>query len=97
MPNCWGQFSPEAHFSKMIHTGKKSISLSLDELSVLSVNFNKEAMGEGQQRVHTRSHTHVRSHTHDHTTVTADALLTVELGHAHTSPKHRHTYKHTLL
>lgn len=97
MPNCWGQFSPEAHFSKMIHTGKKSISLSLDELSVLSVNFNEAAMGEGQQRVYTRSHTHVHSHTHDHTTVTADALLTVELGHAHTSPKHRHTYKHTLL
>lgn len=81
----------------MIHTGKKSISLSLDELSVLSVNFNKEAMGEGQQRVYTQSHTHVHSHTHDHTAITADASLTVELGHAHKSPKHRHTYKHAPL
>lgn len=94
-----GQFSPEAHFSKMIHTGKKSISLSLDELSVLSVGFYKEAMGEGGKRVHTQSHTHVRvrTQTHDHTAITADSLLTVELGHAHKSPKHRHTYKHALL
>lgn len=56
-----GQFSPEAHFSKMIHTGKKSISLSLDELSVLSVGFYKEAMGEGGKGVHTQSHTHTRA------------------------------------
>lgn len=34
--NLLQQFSPEAHFSKMIHTGKKSISLSLNELGVLS-------------------------------------------------------------
>ncbi len=63
-----GQFSPEAHFSKMIHTGKKNISLSLDELSVLSVGFNKEAMGEGEQRVHTQSHTDACMCTHTHTT-----------------------------
>lgn len=58
-----GQFSPEAHFSKVIHTGKKSISLSLDELSVLSVGFDKEAMGEGEQHVHTqpRAHTNPRA------------------------------------
>ena len=58
-----GQFGPEAHFSKMIHTGKKSISLSSDELSVLSVGFNKEAMGEGEQRARTqsRTHTHTRA------------------------------------
>lgn len=59
-----GQFSPEAHFSKMIHTGKKSFSLSLDELSVLSVGFNKEAMGEGDQRVHTHSHTQACARIH---------------------------------
>lgn len=60
-----GQFSPEAHFSKMIHTGKKSISLSLDELSVLSVGFDKEAMGEGEQRVRTQSRTLSHTHTHE--------------------------------
>ena len=49
------QFSPEAHFFKMIHTGKESISLSLDELSVLSVGFYKEAMGEGGGRVCARA------------------------------------------
>lgn len=63
-----GQFSPEAHFSKMIHTGKKSISLSLDELSVLSVGFYKEAMGEGGKRVHTQSHTHMCVCAHIHMT-----------------------------
>ena len=61
-----GQFGPEAHFSKMIHTGKKSISLSSDELSVLSVGFNKEAMGEGEQRARTQSRTHTHTHTHTH-------------------------------
>lgn len=34
-----GQFSTEAHFSKMIHAGKKSVSLSSDELGVLSADF----------------------------------------------------------
>lgn len=52
-----GQFSPEAHFSKMIHTGKESISLSLDELSVLSVGFYKEAMGEGGERACAHTYT----------------------------------------
>lgn len=58
-----GQFSPEAHFSKMIHTGKKSISLSLDELSVLSVGSYKETMGEGRGRMHTQSHTRAHART----------------------------------
>lgn len=63
------QRSPEAHFSKMTHTGKKSISLSLDELHVLSVGFNEEAQGEGGACTH--SHTlnaaeHVRTHLHTH-------------------------------
>lgn len=57
-----GQFSPEAHFSKMIHTGKKSISLSSDEPSV---GFHKEAMGEGGGRGHTQSHVRVLTHTQD--------------------------------
>lgn len=68
-----GQFSPEAHFSKMIHTGKKNISLSSDELSVLSVGFNKEAMGEGEQRVHTQLHALKRTHTLTHTHTSACA------------------------
>ena len=42
-----GHFSPEAHFSKMIHTGKKSLPLSSDELSVLSVSSDKETLREG--------------------------------------------------
>ena len=59
-----GQFSPEAHFSKMIHTGKKSISLSLDELSVLSVGLNKEAMGGGRRMcAHSVAHARACAHT----------------------------------
>ena len=84
----------------MIHTGKKSISLSLDELSVLSVGFTRKRWGR-EEDVCTLNltHTHVRmhTHTHDHAAITADSLLTVELGHAHKSPKHRHRYKHALL
>lgn len=94
-----GQFSPEAHFSKMIHTGKKSISLSSDELSVLSVSFYKEAIGGREEMACTLNHTHkcVRTHSHYRRAISADSLLTVELGHAHKSPKHRHAYKHALL
>lgn len=95
-----GQFSPEAHFSKMIHTGKKSTSLSLDELSVLSVGFTRKLWGREETVCtlnHALTHAHEHTHTHDHTAITADSLLTVELGHAHKSPKHRHTYKHALL
>lgn len=95
--NLLGQFSPEAHFSKMIHNGKKSISLSLNELTVLPVGFNKEAMGEGEQRLHARWHVHACAHTHDHAATAADALLTVELGHAHKSPEQKHAYKHAQL
>lgn len=66
-----GQFSPEAHFSKMIHTGKKSISLSLDELSVLSVGFTRKQWGR-EEGVCTLDHTHtcarVRARTHTHMT-----------------------------
>lgn len=73
--NLLGQFIPGAHFSKMIHTGKKRISLSLNELSVLSVSFNKEAMGEGDQRVHARWHMHACTHSHTHTHSTTRPLL----------------------
>lgn len=73
--NLLGQFIPEAHFSKMIHTGKKRISLSLNELSVLSVSFNKEAMGEGDQRVHARWHMRACAHSHTHTHSTTRPLL----------------------
>lgn len=95
--NLLGQFSPEAHFSKMIHTGKKSISLSLNELSVLSVCFNKEAMGEGEQRVHVPWRARAGTRLHDHAATAADALHTVELGHAHKSPERRHAHKHAQL
>ena len=68
-----GQFSPEAHFSKMIHVEKKSISLSLDELSVLSVGFTRKQLGGGrgeEERALSIMHVHgqmrVHTHTHDH-------------------------------
>ncbi|KAK7890941.1 hypothetical protein WMY93_022904 [Mugilogobius chulae] len=52
------QRSPEAHFSKVTHAGKKSISLSLDELGVCALCrlfFSKER--EGRARF---PHTHAR-------------------------------------
>lgn len=60
------QFSTEAHFSKMIHAGKKSISLSLDELSVLSVSFTWEQRGEDVTAL-SCTNKHVCTHAHDHT------------------------------
>ena len=142
-----GQFRAAAHFSKMIHSGKKSISLSSDELGVLSVSSYKETLWGGVEGVfsfthgcvcahthaytHTHTHTlthrhmgcaHTHSHAHAHCTNTHTrghrhedmvaracaaqrshkhsqrrAAVTAELGHAHKSPKHRHTDKHALL
>lgn len=83
------QFSPGAHFSKMIHTGKKCISLSLGELSVLSIGFYKEVLREGECTHNTHSHLNVHVHTHTHTTesmheqapISVDSFPNMELGH----------------
>jgi len=89
------QFSTEAHFSKVIHAGKKSISLSLDELSVLSVGFTWKQWGR-EEDVSTLSHTNrpVCAHAHDHTAINVDSLPTADLGNAHKSLKCRHTNVH---
>lgn len=103
------QRSPEAHFSKMTHTGKKSISLSLDELSVLSVGFSEEALGEGgactythtlNADVHVHTHMHyrecARARKQEQAAITVvDPSLNVELGH--TVKATTHTYAHTTL
>lgn len=93
--NLLGQFSPEFHFSKMIHTGKKSISLSLNEptLPALTRKLWGRESGACTPGVHSQTHTR----THGQAANAADASLTVELGHAHKSPEHRHAYKHAQL
>lgn len=40
---------------------------------------------------------HACARTHNHVATVADALLTVELGHAHKSPEQGHAYKHAQL
>lgn len=74
----------------MIHTGKKSISLSLDELSVLAVGFTRKRWGrEADVFTLGPTNTLVCTHTYDCTAMTTDSLLTGELGNTHVSLKRR--------
>ena len=70
-----GQFSTGAHFSKMIHAGKKekkkNISSSSDELSVLPVGFTWERWGR-EEDVSVHSHTNAREHARDRMAAAAD-------------------------